>query len=65
MNIDLLFPTLTGDLAKLPKADPAGSEGAGQEFEEMLVQQSEAQQGNSRPQKKAEENEAPEKPKQQ
>ncbi len=64
MNIDLLFPTLTGDLAKLPKADPAGSEGAGQEFEEMLVQQSEAQQGNSRPQKKAEEKETPEKPEQ-
>ena len=64
MNIDLLFPTLTGDLTKLPQADPAGSDGTGQEFEDMLVQQSKAQQENSRPQKKAEEKKAPEKPEQ-
>ena len=62
MNIDLLFPTLTGDLTKLPQADPAGSDGTGQEFEDMLVQQSKAQQENSRPQKKAEDKKAPEKP---
>ena len=64
MNIDLLFPTLTGDLTKLPQADPAGSDGTGQEFEDMLVQQSKAQQENSRPQKKAEDKKAPEKPEQ-
>ena len=64
MNIDLLFPTLTGYLTKLPQADPAGSDGTGQEFEDMLVQQSKAQQENSRPQKKAEDKKAPEKPEQ-
>ena len=64
MNIDLLFPTLTGDLTKLPQADPAGSDGTGQAFEDMLVQQSKAQQENSRPQKKAEDKKAPEKPEQ-
>ncbi len=64
MNIHLLFPTLTGDLTKLPQADPAGSDGTGQEFEDMLVQQSKAQQENSRPQKKAEDKKAPEKPEQ-
>lgn len=64
MNIDLLFPTLTGDLTKLPQADPAGSDGTGQEFEDMLVQQSKSQQENSRPQKKAEDKKAPEKPEQ-
>ncbi len=62
MNIDLLFPTLTGDLTKLPQADPAGSDGAGQEFEDMLVQQSKAE--NGRPQKKTEDKKAPEKPEQ-
>lgn len=62
MNIDLLFPTLTGDLTQMAKADPAGS--SGQEFEDMLVQQSKAQQENSRPQKKAEDKKAPEGPEQ-
>lgn len=64
MNIDLLFPTLTGDLTKVAQADPTGAEGSGQEFEDMLVQQSKAQQENSRPQKKAEDKKAPEKPEQ-
>lgn len=64
MNIDLLFPTLTGDMTQLPQAKSADSAGDGQEFEDMLVQQSKAQQGNSRPQKKAEDKKAPEKPEQ-
>ena len=64
MNIDLLFPTLTGDLTQMAKADPSGSSGSGQEFEDMLVQQSKAQQENSRPQKKAEDKKAPEGPEQ-
>lgn len=60
MNIDLLFPTLTGDLVKPAQSDQAGTDG-GQEFEDMLVQQSKAQQENSRPQKKTETKKAPEK----
>lgn len=60
MNIDLLFPTLTGELLKPAQADQAGTDG-GQEFEDMLVQQSKAQQENSRPQKKTETKKAPEK----
>lgn len=61
MNIDLLFPTLTGDLVKPAQSDQAGTDGSGQEFEDMLVQQSKAQQENSRPQKKTETKKAPEK----
>lgn len=64
MNIDLLFPTLTGDLTQMAKANPADSAANGQEFEDMLVQQSKAQQENSKPQKKAEDKKAPEKPEQ-
>lgn len=64
MNIDMLFPTLTGDMTKLAPADPMGSDGNAQEFEDMLVQQSKSQQENSRPQKKTEDKEAPEKPEQ-
>ena len=64
MNIDMLFPTLTGDMTKLAPADPMSSDGNAQEFEDMLVQQSKSQQENSRPQKKAEDKEAPEKPEQ-
>lgn len=60
MNIDLLFPTLTGELLKPAQPDQAGTDG-GQEFEDMLVQQSKAQQENSRPQKKTEAKKAPEK----
>lgn len=62
MNIDLLFPTLTGDLTKAAQADPSAADGSGQEFEDMLVQQSKAQKENSRPQKKTEDKKAPEKP---
>lgn len=64
MNIDLLFPTLTGDLTQMAKTNPADSSADGQEFEDMLVQQSKAQQENSRPQKKTEDKKAPEKPEQ-
>lgn len=64
MNIDLLFPTLTGDLTQMAKANHADSSADGQEFEDMLVQQSKAQQENSRPQKKTEDKKAPEKPEQ-
>lgn len=65
MNIDLLFPTLTGDLTQTAKANPADQGGSGQDFEDMLVQQSKAQQQeNSRPQKKTEDKKAPEKPEQ-
>lgn len=61
MNIDLLFPTLTGDLLKPAQSDQMSAEGSGQEFEDMLVQQSKAQQENSRPQKKTETKKEPEK----
>jgi len=64
MNIDLLFPTLTGDLAQLAQANPADPGQDGQEFEEMLVQQSKAQREDGEPQKKAEEKKAPEEPEQ-
>lgn len=64
MNIDMLFPTLTVDMTKSAPADPMSSDGNAQEFEDMLVQQSKSQQENSRPQKKAEDKEAPEKPEQ-
>lgn len=60
MNIDLLFPTLTGDLTQTAKANPADQGGSGQDFEDMLVQQSKAQQQeNSRPQKKTEDKRPP------
>ncbi len=64
MNIDMLFPTLTVDMTKSAPADPMSSDGNAQEFEDMLVQQSKSQQENSRPQKKTEDKEAPEKPEQ-
>lgn len=64
MNIDLLFPALTGDLTQIAQANPSDLSGDGQEFEDMLVQQSKAQQENSRPQKKTEDKKAPEKPEQ-
>ena len=43
MNIDVLFPAMTGDLAQLGQSAASADPGQeGQEFEDMLVQQSKA-----------------------
>lgn len=66
MNIDLLFPALTGDLAQLGQAAQGTEPGQeGQEFEDMLLQQSKAAQAQRReekPAKKPEEKKEPAKP---
>lgn len=66
MNIDLLFTTLAGDLAQMGQTvSPAEPGQEGQEFEDMLLQQSKAAQAKRKDEmnsKKPEKKEDPEKP---